>query len=99
MDRARPSYSAATTVTVATGTYRIFLLSATEESLELVLTLWTPFRSHASSFTIARIRCTFIATPTFLTTPFIALAGTPATVSACSLNCSALDKFGSEFGR
>ena len=39
MDRARPSYSAATTVTVATETCHLFFLSATDESLELVLTL------------------------------------------------------------
>ena len=39
MDRARPSYSAATTVTVETETCRLFFLSATEESLERVLTL------------------------------------------------------------
>ena len=39
MDRARPSYSTATTVTVATETCHLFFLSATEELLELVLTL------------------------------------------------------------
>ena len=39
MDRARPSYNAATTVTVATETCRLFFLSATEESLERVLIL------------------------------------------------------------
>ena len=39
MDRARPSYSAATTVTVASETCRLFLLSATEELLARVLTL------------------------------------------------------------
>ena len=39
IDCARPSYSAATTVTVATETCRLFFLSATEESLERVLTL------------------------------------------------------------
>ena len=39
MDRARPSCSAATTVTVATETCRLFFLLATEESLERVLTL------------------------------------------------------------
>ena len=39
MDRARPSYSAATTVTVVTETCRLFFLSATEEPLERVLTL------------------------------------------------------------
>ena len=38
IDRAHPSYSAATTVTVATETCRLFLLSAMEESLECVLT-------------------------------------------------------------
>ena len=39
MDRAHPSYSTAMTVTVATETCRLFFLSATEESLERVLTL------------------------------------------------------------
>ena len=39
MDHARPSYSRAMTVTVATETCRLFLLSAMEESLELVLAL------------------------------------------------------------
>ena len=39
MDRARPLYSAAMTVTVATETCHLFFLSATEESLEHVLTL------------------------------------------------------------
>ena len=39
MDRAHPSYSAATTMTVVTETCCLFFLSATEESLEHVLTL------------------------------------------------------------
>ena len=39
MDRARLSYSTATTVTVVTETCRLFFLSATEELLERVLTL------------------------------------------------------------
>ena len=39
MDRAHPLYTRATTVTVATETYHLFFLSATEESLELVLAL------------------------------------------------------------
>ena len=40
MDSAHPLYSTATTVTVATETCRLFLLSATtEESLKRVLTL------------------------------------------------------------
>ena len=39
MDHAHPSYSAAMTVTVTTETCHLFFLSATEESLERVLTL------------------------------------------------------------
>ena len=39
MDRARPSYSAATAVTVATESCRLFFLSVMEELLELVLAL------------------------------------------------------------
>ena len=39
MDHARPSYNTVTTVTVATETCRLFFLSATEQSLERVLTL------------------------------------------------------------
>ena len=64
-----------------------------------------PFCSHPSSFTIARTLCTYILAARgnychaqLLTTPFITFAGRPATVSARSLNCSALGKFGSEFG-
>ena len=60
-----------------------------------------PFRSHALSFTIAWIRlprCNYCHA-CLLTTHLIALAGRPATVSARSLNCSTLGKFGSEFGR
>ena len=60
-----------------------------------------PFRSHALSFTIAWIqlpRCNYCYA-CLLTTHLIALAGRPATVSVRSLNCSALGKFGSEFGR
>ena len=48
---------------------------------------------------VATGACHLFLSATLLTTPLIALAGRPATVSARSLKCSALGKFGSEFGR
>ena len=87
---------------VATETCRLFFLSATEESLELVLTLYRFVAmlqaSQLLEYVVLIPRGNYCHTH-LLTTPFITLAGRPATVSACSLNCSALGKFGSEFGR
>ena len=48
---------------------------------------------------VATGACHLFLSATLLTTSLIALAGRPATVSARSLKCSALAKFGSEFGR
>ena len=52
MDRARPSYSAATTC-------HLFILSATEESLERVLTLCRFVAMLLASQTLERIVLTF----------------------------------------
>ena len=94
------SYSVCHFLKVVTETCHLFFWSATEELLELVPTLCC-FVAHASSFTIAQISLPHgnYCHTHFLTTPLIALAGRPATVSARSLNCSALGKFASEFGR
>ena len=102
MDRARPSYSAATTVTVETETCCLFFLSATEESLQRVLITLCCF----VAMLLASQSLEHHLWPhgnychaSLLTTPFITLAGRLVTVSARLLNCSALGKFGSEFVR
>ena len=94
MDRARPSCSAATTVTVATEACRLFFLLATEESLERVLTL-----CRFVAMLLASQSLEHIGHARLLIAPFISLAGRPATMSARSSNCSALGKFGLEFDR
>ena len=89
---------------VATETCHLFFLSATEESLELVPTLCrfvAMLRASLSLECSCRVAINRRLFPRpALTTPKIALASwRPATVSARSLNCSALGKFGLEFGR
>ena len=98
MDRAHPSYSAATTVTLATETCRL-LVSYRRIALTCAYSLpgcFVAMLLASQSHLLPRGNYCHVR---LLTTSFITLAGRPATVSAHSLNCLALGEFGSDFGR
>ena len=76
-------------------------MSAMEESLQLMPTLLCCFVAMlraSQSLEIIQLPRDNYCHARLLTTPLITLAGRPATVSARSLNCSTLGKFGLEFG-